>query len=249
MYVKLTDSRDCTGVTRDHPTQWGEGIEHTAPGGEPCTADVLHCYDDALMAVLCDPIHGKYLPEGHARECEGDMPSTDGFKRWGTRLRTLCRIELPVVTLEQRIEWAIRCALAANHTWAGRQRWEQWAQAWLDGRNRAAYAAAGAANAAYAAYAAPAAAAYAAAYAADADADAAYAAADAAAAAAADAAAAAAAAAYAANAAYAAPAAAAYAAAYAANAAADAANAAYAAYAAAAAGVDVRAIAHQVCDA
>jgi hypothetical protein len=227
---KLTDP---LSQTYDQ-TQWGGNVTHELPARDIyqlCSDQVLHAYVSPELAVLMDPVQANLLPSAILWEAEGDVVIDDGTKVGCTRLTTLKQIPIPTVTLEQRVTFAIRCALHVYNE----PSWVVWAQAWLTGANRdadaaraasyAAYAANAAANAARAAADAARAAAYydanaeaeAAAYAANA---AAYAAADAASYAA-DAADAARAAAYAANASYYAKANAAYAA----NAAANAANA------------------------
>jgi len=125
---KLTDA---TGQTFDG-TQWGDGVEHVAPGGSPCRADVIHWYRTRMMAVLFDPIHGNFGPKARLWECDVDETGTDGAKAWGTRCRTIREIDRPVITTEQRVEVAIRCALlvCAN---AG---WRRWASRWLSGADK-----------------------------------------------------------------------------------------------------------------
>ena len=136
-------------------TQWGESITHTTPIRDTyslCSSEVLHAYVSPEMAVLMDPVQAALLPSAILWECEGDVVIDDGTKVGCTSLTTLRQVSLPVITLEQRVTFAIRCAMRVYKDAA----WTAWAQAWLDGTNRAAYTAytANAANAAYAAYAA-----------------------------------------------------------------------------------------------
>ena len=221
-YVKLTDKHSRTYGE----CQWGEGVEHTADGeGELCSEHWIHVYEHPLLAVLHDPVHGKFLDDEGARlwECESDddNPKRDGQMKLGIRhLCTVQQIPIPEITFEQRVAYAIHCAL---HVYI-EPVFVDWAEKWLTGEDRSRHATS---DAAYAAYAADAAYAAYAADAADAtyDADAAYAA---------GAAASAAHAAHAAAGAYA-------------THAAHAAHAAYAAHAAAGS-IDLAAIAEQVCD-
>jgi hypothetical protein len=111
-----------------------------------------------------DPIHAILLPDAILWEAEGDIVVNDGTKVGCTRLTTLKRIPIPAITLEQRVTFAIKCAL---HVYKGPS-WVAWARAWLANTNRDAYAAATNAAAAAYAYAYADAAAYAAADAADA---------------------------------------------------------------------------------
>ena len=133
-------------------TQWGESITHTTPIRDTyslCSSEVLHAYVSPEMAVLMDPVQAALLPSAILWECEGDVVIDDGTKVGCTSLTTLRQVSLPVITLEQRVTFAIRCAMRVYKDAA----WTAWAQAWLDGTNRAAYTAytANAANAANAA--------------------------------------------------------------------------------------------------
>jgi hypothetical protein len=94
-----------------------------------------------------DPIHAILLPDAILWEAEGDVVVSDGTKVGCTRLTTLKQIPIPAITLEQRVTFAIKCAL---HVYKGPS-WVAWAQAWLANTNRDAYAAA--TNAAAYAYA------------------------------------------------------------------------------------------------
>ena len=38
--------------------QWGEGVEHTAPGGgRLCSSAFLHAYETPLQAAILSPLH------------------------------------------------------------------------------------------------------------------------------------------------------------------------------------------------
>ena len=130
---KLTDKQDQTHGR----CLWGEGVEHTAPGGKQCTAAVIHWYATALLAVLHDPIHGVFGPSAHLWECEVDETGTDGLKCWGTRCKTIKRIALPVVTQDQAVHYAILCALAAPSVCEEPPAaFHTWARNWLSGADR-----------------------------------------------------------------------------------------------------------------
>jgi len=87
---KLTDEKDQT----HGGCQWGPGVEHTAPGGELCTADVIHDYADPVLAVLMNPAHADFR-EPHLWEGEGELCIEDGTKRGHTWYRTIQRLPLP----------------------------------------------------------------------------------------------------------------------------------------------------------
>lgn len=148
-------------------------------GNKMCTDAVLHCYSHPLLAVMFNPIHANIenprLLEIHC----SPVVATDGLKYATKTQRPVKELPLPVLSKNQRVAFAIKVALKVCKLSA----FVIWANAWLDGTARSAYAAARAADAtrSYAADAADAAAAaYEAAYAAARAADAAYDAADAA---------------------------------------------------------------------
>ena len=131
-------------------TQWGENVTHELPVRdtyELCSYQVIHAYVSPELAVLMDPIQSSLLPNAILWEAKGDVVTNDGTKVGCTKLTTLKRIPIPTITLEQRVTFAIKCAL---HVYK-EPSWVAWAQAWLAGTNRAAADAADAA--AYAAYA------------------------------------------------------------------------------------------------
>ena len=209
---KLTDKNNETY----NNTKWGENVTHETDGsGDLCGPGWLHFYTSAELAILMNPVHASISsPKLWEAEAEGKFKDDFGRKGGCTKLTTTKEISIPNITTNQKIAFAILCGLEVYKD----EKFQKWANEWLENKDRSADAANAAANAANAAVDA----AYAAANAAANAADAAYAA-NAAANAAVDAA-------YAANAANAADAAnAAYAAA---NAAANAADAAYAANAA-----------------
>ena len=127
-------------------TQWGENITHAVPirdAYELCSPEVLHAYISPEMAVLMDPIQADLLPSAILWECEGDVVIDDGTKVGCTSITTLRQVSLPVITLEQRVTFAIRCAMQVYKDAA----WTTWAQTWLKGLNRTAAAAHAAADA------------------------------------------------------------------------------------------------------
>jgi hypothetical protein len=138
---KLTDRKHRTRGA----TQWGEGATHTASGeGELCTPGWLHAYLSPELAVLLNPIHAD-ISDPVLWECEGDIGKRDHDLKVGcSRLTTLRAVPLPACSVEQRVEFAIRCALAV----CDEPSFVAWANAWLDGSNRSAAAAEAATEAA-----------------------------------------------------------------------------------------------------
>ena len=146
--VKLTDAQ---GQTRGG-MQWGPGVTHTVPwGGVLCKSGVLHCYEaatvrDALaLAILRDPEDGGFGSTARAWVCRGSgQHVSNGIKSGHETLTTVREIQLPAVSIEQRVECAIRLAREV----CDEPGWRAWAQAWLDGSDRTDEAAWAAADAA-----------------------------------------------------------------------------------------------------
>ena len=134
LVYKLTDENNRTY----NNTQWGEGVTHTASGrGEMCGPGWIHFYTDPLLAVLLNPIHADfYNPNCWEAEAVIEI-NNHGLKFGTTKLTTLRRIELPEISLEQKVKFGILCALAV-HREPG---FVNWANAWLDGKDRLASAA------------------------------------------------------------------------------------------------------------
>jgi hypothetical protein len=114
-------------------TKWGEGVEHTAPGGSGlCNENWLHAYTDPLLAVLLNPIHAD-IKEPILWEAEGDVGTDDGLKVGCTRLKTIRQVPLPEITTEQRVKFAIACAREVNNN----ADWLEWADKWESGKTGA----------------------------------------------------------------------------------------------------------------
>ncbi len=132
---KLTDANM---QTYNH-TQWEIGTKRTASGcGELCGPGWLHVYTDPRLAVLLNPIHA-YFGEGmRLFECECDgLSKTDRGLKEGWQSVTLTReIPLPAITIEQRVEFAIRCALEVYND----SSFVAWANNWISGKDRSAAA-------------------------------------------------------------------------------------------------------------
>ena len=147
---KLTRQDDTTSG-RNTTVTWGANVSHTAAGSgtQLCSSDVIHAYTHPLLAVLLNPIHANYENPKLWR-CEGAVVADDrGLKVGVKTLTTIEEIPLPVVTIEQRVKFAILCA---KQVYKDKQ-WNEWADKWLSGEDRSARAAR-AAEAAWAARAA-----------------------------------------------------------------------------------------------
>jgi hypothetical protein len=149
-WYKLTDKDGYTRKGKENECLWGENITHTATGkgSHLCSRDLIHVYRNPLIASFMNPSHADFknplLWECEANgECAHEGQLKSGFKT----VTTIRRIDLPVITLEQRIRISIYCALKQYSA----PSFVKWANAWLDGSDRSARAAEAAARAAEAA--------------------------------------------------------------------------------------------------
>jgi hypothetical protein len=144
-HIKLTDEYGCTLGS----TYWGPGVRHRADPGpvQLCTNTAIHFYSgDTLQEALALAVHmgvvhvGFFNPRAWVFSPEGEVVS-DGTKCGCKAGTTVEEVDLPKVTLEQRVEVAIRCAWEVCED----AEWRSWAEKWLSGEDRSAYAAGAAA--------------------------------------------------------------------------------------------------------
>lgn len=121
--------------------QWEVGKTVTTSGeGGLCSAGWLHYYHSPELAVLLNPIHAA-IRNARLWEVEADGRHLDdrGLKGGCTQMCLLRELPLPVFDMEQRVEFAIRCAMLGYTE----PIWQSWAEGWLRGdRGYAATAAA-----------------------------------------------------------------------------------------------------------
>ena len=146
-WYKLTDKDGYTRKGKANECLWGEGITHEATGNglKLCSKDFIHVYAHPLIAVFMNPIHGKFA-DPLLWECEvNGVSAHDGQLKSGFRsVTTVRKIDLPVISIEQRIRICLYCTIKQHHDPA----FLKWANDWLDGSDRSANAAYAAAYAA-----------------------------------------------------------------------------------------------------
>ena len=146
-------------ITQDRKTRGGCPNETTWPIGEwreatgnllqgLCSDAYIHCYSDPYLAMFLNPIHTN-ITDPIVCEVEVDGECThDGQIKSGYRsMRVVRDLDIPAPTMEQYVEFAIRCAMSLP---GSAPEFVQWATDWLTGKDRSAAAAADAA--AHAAY-------------------------------------------------------------------------------------------------
>lgn len=148
---KLTDEHERTF----NNTRWGKNVTHQAVGNgrSLCSDGFIHAYTNPILAIIMNPIHAKFN-NPILWEAEGKVIIDDGTKVGCKSLTTVRRIALPIVTIENKIRFAIKCASLVYDN----KEWKNWADRWIKNIDRsyniAVYAAAAtyAANAANATY-------------------------------------------------------------------------------------------------
>jgi len=126
-------------------TRWGDGATNTITRGgwELCTSDLFHYYDHPLLAAFFDLMHGEYGENAILRTCKAQGRTvSDGTKRGTKILTTEDKIKLPIITIDQRVEIAVRVSLLLVQP----QEYIAWANKWLDGADRCSVVALGAAT-------------------------------------------------------------------------------------------------------
>ena len=125
-------------MTTHGNTKWELGVTITTNGGEKhCGPGWLHCYDSPALAMFMNPIHAD-INSPRLFECEAGGTTIDWKDKFGcTELTLVKEIEPPRPTTEQRVAFAILCALEVCED-AG---FTDWANNWLSGKDRSEVAA------------------------------------------------------------------------------------------------------------
>lgn len=137
-------------MTSYNNTKWklNETITIEKEGNEMCTDRVLHCYNHPLLAVIFNPIHTKIKNPLLYEISVDKIVASDGLK-FASKSQTLVKeISLPEISMEQRIEFGIRVAKLV----CKEEKWNLWADKWLNGEDRSKESAEAAYNAAAATY-------------------------------------------------------------------------------------------------
>lgn len=142
---KLTDKN----LQTHNGYQWKIGEWNETSGTGPlCSSGWLHCYDHPVKAVLFNQTYASFHnPKLFRGEADGTCLADGPMKLGYSRMRILEEIHPPVISLEKRIEFAIRAALQVYQE----PTFVAWAVKWLGGRDRDDAEAAGARSAAWSA--------------------------------------------------------------------------------------------------
>ena len=121
-------------LTTFNDTQWVLKVWKETDGiGPLCTGGWLHCYSSPLLAILFNPIHADIKkPKLFKCEVEGKYLNDNGLKEGWTRMRIIKEIEIPQLTLVNKIAFGILCALEVNKD----EKFVSWANNWLENKDR-----------------------------------------------------------------------------------------------------------------
>ena len=125
---KLTDQ----DMKTHNGFQWELGVPAKPLTGEGglCSPGFYHCYTHPLLAVLLNPIHARIEnPRLFLIEDGGKSLNDNGLKMGFTEMTLVEEIPLPVITTEQRVRFAIYCALEVYDD----SNFKTWAKNWLSG--------------------------------------------------------------------------------------------------------------------
>jgi len=132
-------------MTRNHRWTLGVAAPVLPPGGELWGEGFYWCYAHPLLAVLLNPCHENIQsPRMFTISPSGERVEDSGLIIGYKTMTLLEEIELPTITLEQKVAFAILCAKNVHDDPA----WNDWADRWLSGKDRSRAAAARAARAA-----------------------------------------------------------------------------------------------------
>lgn len=115
-------------------TKWeiGVPITITKEGFKMCSDQVLHCYNHPALAVIFNPIHASISSPKLFEISVDKIVNADGLK-FASKSQTLIKeISLPEITLEEKIEFAIKVVKLVYKD----ESWNSWADAWLSGEDR-----------------------------------------------------------------------------------------------------------------
>ena len=118
----------------------GTGVTHSASeaDGPLCSKSWIHYYRHPLLAAFMNSVHGGFKqPIIWSVKVEGATKHAGQLKSGAKSVTTLQKIDLPLITAEQRVEIAVRCALLQYKE----PTFVSWAEDWISGKARSAWAA------------------------------------------------------------------------------------------------------------
>lgn len=131
---KLTDLHMRTRAKRELIWKIGESRSAIGQGTVIGTDAVIRVYEHPLIAVLMNPIHEDFDPATmRLFVAEGEIAVRQSQLQCGVRaLQLVEEIPVPILTLEQRIKFA----LLSHKEVCDDPNWNAWADDWLSGKDR-----------------------------------------------------------------------------------------------------------------
>lgn len=114
--------------------QWRLNKLHKTSGeGNLCGPGWLHFYSDPLLAVLLNPIHASIdNPRLFQAGVSGKHKDDNGLKEGWSEAKLIKELDVPVISLNQRIVFGILCAKKVCND----KDWNDWADKWLSREDR-----------------------------------------------------------------------------------------------------------------
>ncbi len=115
--------------------QWELGIKKTVSGlpNQLCSQGYLHYYHSPELAVLLNPIHAGFnMPKLFEVKAEGTHLDDHGLKGGCTIMTIIKELKLPEISLIKKITFGILCVKEVYKD----ERWNEWADNWLNGEDR-----------------------------------------------------------------------------------------------------------------
>jgi hypothetical protein len=143
-YYKLTDKYGCTcyykltdkhGCTYGGSTQWvpgtviTRGLDGPCVPVEMCSAFAVHAYTSPELGMMLTPLHNSFVIEPRCFEVYGEVLASDWDKVAAPAFVCGPEVQLPNVTMEMRVKFAIYCVQAVIKNAC--LKWSQWAERWL----------------------------------------------------------------------------------------------------------------------
>jgi len=132
---KLTTQDNKTRKGESNEIIWGPGITHKVKGKryDLCTSDLIHAYESPELAVIMNPVHANITdPILWEAKTTCKKIINSGLKVGVKSLTTIRIIDVPVITLHQRVRFAILCILKIYKE----KSFVKWAKNWLSGKDQ-----------------------------------------------------------------------------------------------------------------
>lgn len=110
----------------------GVTVSVTIEGSTLCTSQVIHAYTSPLLAELLNPLHANLKDDKILYECEGDIVVSDHTKVGVKSLTPIKRINIPEITIIQKVAFGILVALEVYNDIG----FARWTERWLSNIDR-----------------------------------------------------------------------------------------------------------------